>query len=77
VRRHALADFCKEWQLTINCAKTKVVVFRNPKTAIMVPSQGLLIDGSVLKIVDHFKYLGLCLHRAMQCIPWGLGCQGA
>ncbi len=59
---NALADFCKEWQLTINCAKTEVVVFRNAKTRIMVPSQGFFIDGSVLKIADHYKYLGVCFH---------------
>jgi hypothetical protein len=28
----------------------------------MVPSQGFFTDGSVLKIADHLKYLGVCFH---------------
>jgi hypothetical protein len=29
----ALADFCKEWQLKINCAKTEVAVFKTDSLA--------------------------------------------
>ena len=54
-----LALFCDKWNLTVNIAKTKVMIFRNPGPLRM--QDIFFYDGSALEIVNDFKYLGLTL----------------
>jgi hypothetical protein len=51
--------FCKEWDLTVNMKKTKVVVFGS-----RVNSSPLHYDGSLVEEVASFRYLGIELHRS-------------
>ena len=54
-----LATFCLDWNITVNMAKTKVVVF-NPG-ARLVPFPWSLA-GQVLDIAEQYTYLGLVFH---------------
>jgi len=54
-----LIAFCKEWDLTVNVKKTKVVVFGSK-----VNSSPSHYDGSPVEEVASFCYLGIELHRS-------------
>ena len=56
-----LANYCAAWGLTVNTAKTKVVVYATaaPRT---VPE--FHYDGAVVERVPTFQYLGVELHGA-------------
>jgi hypothetical protein len=54
-----LSAFCKEWDLTVNVKKTKVVVFGS-----RVNSSPLHYDGSPIEEVASFHYLGIELHQS-------------
>ena len=54
---NALQDYCKQWQLQVNCEKTKVLVFGKRK---VIPSKyKFTYDNSPIEITQDFKYLGL------------------
>ena len=52
-----LASYCKQWKLTLNTEKTKVVVFR--KSGRLPSNLAFYYEGTQLEIVNQFKYLGV------------------
>lgn len=53
--------FCKQWKLSVNVSKTKVVIFskgRLPKNV------SFNMDGKNIEIVNAFKYLGVFFSRS-------------
>ena len=50
------ANYCKEWKLTVNTQKTKVMIFSrgNPKT-----NYNFTLNSESLEIVSEYKYLGI------------------
>ena len=54
-----LSNYCHSWNLTVNIAKTKTMIFRNPGPLKL--GDVFFYDGQPLEIVDSFKYLGLML----------------
>ena len=52
-----LNEYCKRWKLTINIAKTKILVFR--KGGILPRNIPFTYNGAPLEIVKSFKYLGI------------------
>ena len=52
-----LSDYCSRWKLTVNVAKTKVMVFR--KGGILPRNLAFYYNGQQLEIVKNFKYLGI------------------
>ncbi len=51
-----LSDYCNRWKLTVNIAKTKIMIFhkgRLPNNIIFT------YQGHILEIVKRFKYLGV------------------
>ena len=60
-----LQGFCNRCGLTVNVAKTKVVVFERKQSQSPV----FLYNGQAIKQADFFKYLGKCSHatRGLSC----------
>ena len=52
--------FCHEHGLTVNVAKTKILVFETQRT----PCPSFLFEGQPIDRVDEFKCLGICFHMA-------------
>ena len=52
-----LSNYCQRWKLTVNIAKTKVMVFR--KGGALPRNLTFLYNGNQLEIVRIFKYLGI------------------
>lgn len=52
-----LTDYCKTWKLTVNTAKSKIVVFR--KGGQLPSNLRFSYDNSVIDIINSFSYLGL------------------
>ena len=52
-----LSEYCQKWKLTVNAAKTKVMVFR--KGGILPRNLGFYYEGNQIEIVKSFKYLGI------------------
>jgi hypothetical protein len=50
---YKLSEYSNDWKLTVNVAKTKVVVFRNGR---LRPNECWTYRDHV---IDHFNYLGL------------------
>ena len=55
----SLHNYSDEWNLQLNTAKTKILVFRNGKK--YQPEVGWKYEGHELEVVDTFNYLGLVL----------------
>ena len=55
-----LNSYCKEWGLTVNLEKTKVVIFTriDPKIPIFFK-----LGESVISVTESYKYLGVILHK--------------
>ena len=53
-----METFCHEHGLTVNVAKTKILVFETQRT----PCPSFLFEGQPIDRVDEFKYLGICFH---------------
>ena len=53
-------DYCKEWKLTINCDKTKVLIFAGSKRD---RNKSLMLGGKALVFVDEYKYLGVIFDK--------------
>ena len=53
--------FCQEHGLTVNIAKTKVMVFETRRTSCPL----FLFEGKTIEQVDEFKYLGICFHGTL------------
>lgn len=53
----ALEDYCNLWHLQVNCAKTKILIFRKRK--IKADQYKFVYNNSTLAIVHEFKYLGV------------------
>lgn len=61
--QHSLSvfqDYCKEWHLTVNIQKTKVLIFTNKRRNTYT----FKFDGQILEIVDEYKYLGIYLSKS-------------
>ena len=54
------ANYCKEWKLTVNTHKTKVMIFSrgNPKM-----NYDFTLNLEPLEIVSEYKYLGIYLSK--------------
>lgn len=55
-----LVVYCKKWNIVVNSAKTKVVVFRNGWRRV---ENRFYFDGNELETVDSCVYLGMLLHH--------------
>ena len=55
-----LLNYCKEWKLTVNQDKTKIISILNEKKSKMA-SPKFFYDGKELEIVNEFNYLGVLL----------------
>lgn len=53
-------EYCKEWKLTVNVKKTKVVIFSKRKT---MPNVNFKLNNILLEIVNEYKYLGIFMSR--------------
>ena len=51
--------YCKNWKLTVNASKTKIIAFGNIRDR--VPE--FKISGHTLEVVDEYKYLGIYLSK--------------
>jgi len=49
-------DYCNMWKLSVNVAKTKIMVFSKRK---FIPNQNFLLCDSNIEIVESYSYLGL------------------
>ena len=56
---NVLDKWCKKWQISINCSKSKIVHYR--KQNIEKTNFKFAIDGKPLEIVNRYKYLGIIL----------------
>ena len=54
---HKVSKYCKQWNLSINMNKTKVVVFNRGGRIIKT---NIKIDGQPIDSVKYYKYLGIC-----------------
>ena len=54
-----LQNYCKKWGITVNIAKTKVVVFK--RGGRRARNDTWSYDGNALEVVSQFKYLGCLL----------------
>ena len=55
-----LALYTEKWSLTVNVAKTKIMVFRNG--GIVKPQEHWVYKGEDIEIVDEFCYLGIVFY---------------
>ena len=58
---HVLQLFCGEKLLSVNMSKTQVVIFNDFRHS---HSDSFLYGGQALRIVDHYTYLGIVLHKS-------------
>lgn len=61
--QHSLSvfeDFCKEWHLTVNVLKTKVLIFSNSKHK----PYNFQFGGQNIDTVEEYKYLGIYLSKS-------------
>ena len=52
-----LSEYCQKWKLTVNAAKTKIMVFR--KGGVLPRNLEFYYGGNQIEIVKSFKYLGI------------------
>ena len=57
----ALSQWCLTNGIQMNVEKTKLMLFGNPKKIEKLPAFHIKVDDSPLKIVPHYKYLGVML----------------
>lgn len=57
---NALDAYCQQWKLQVNVNKTKVIIFSKRK---LRQNQTFTLNGTVLEVVENFKYLGLIFQR--------------
>ena len=50
-------NYCDQWQLKVNDVKTEIIIFSKRK----VKHPDFIYKGKTLKVVEHFKYLGVTL----------------
>ena len=55
---HNLGTYCKNWGLTINASKTKVVVFNKPFTK-KIRSQKFYVGNNIIGVQNSYCYLGI------------------
>ena len=55
---HKLSTYCKNWGLTINSSKTKVVVFNKPFTK-KIRSLKFYVGKSIIEVQNSYCYLGI------------------
>ena len=58
---HVLQLFCGKKLLSVNMSKTQVVIFHDFRPS---RSDSFLYGGRALRIVDHYTYLGIVLHKS-------------
>ena len=52
---NAVFDYCKDWKLTVNTSKTKIVIFSNRK---VLNYPAFLFGHDLIEVVDSYVYLG-------------------
>ena len=50
-----LEEYCKNWQLQVNCSKTKIIVFGKSRSR----HNSFTLFGETIELVDDYKYLGI------------------
>ena len=60
-----LGMYCDRWKLTVNCKKTKVVIFR--KGGRLPKDLKFTYNGLELEIVNKFTYLGVVFISGRSC----------
>jgi len=55
-----LEEYCDRWKLTVNCTKTKVMIFR--QWGRIRQTIRFLYKGEALEIVTKFTYLGIVFY---------------
>jgi len=60
-----LDDYCMKWHLIVNSQKSKVMIFNNSKTNILLSNHDFVVSNERLEIVSSYKYLGhvICSSR--------------
>ena len=53
---HAFSKYCKQWRLSVNLDKTKIMVFSKRKSN---KKYRFIFDGVIIQVVDSFPYLGI------------------
>ena len=61
---NTLYRYTKEWNLTVNVQKTKIVVFRNGK--YVRDEEKWTYDGKNVEVVNQFNYLGLLFNYTVK-----------
>ena len=56
---NAYSDYCKEWKLTVNIKKSKVVIFAKGRQA----RYSFSLNDQTLDIENDYKYLGVLFSR--------------
>ena len=54
---NSLLQFCQRWNLKVNVAKTKVIIFN--KSGKLLKGFSFTYDGQTVEIVSEYKYLGI------------------
>ena len=67
----ALASFCEQHQFPLNLSKTKVVVFEARRSNV----PDFVLDSTLVKRVDSYKYLGFVFHQGHESWDSFLGHQ--
>ena len=67
---HSMESYCDKWQLNVNKAKTKIMIFSKVKAK--THKYKFTHEDTELEIVDNYKYLGLTLahkslHTSLAC----------
>ena len=53
----ALSSYCQEWKLTLNCSKTKIVVFNSSKNNLH--NYNFQYNNEKVEVINEYKYLGI------------------
>ena len=51
-----LLEYCNKWKLTVNCDKTKIIIFRRKKAK---NNPKFIFNGKDIEVVEEFQYLGV------------------
>ena len=58
-------EYCKEWHLTVNINKTKVVIFSRGRQN---KNYNFTYKDNIIEVVEEYKYLGIFFGRSGSCV---------
>lgn len=62
-------EYCKEWRLSINISKTKVMIFSRSHRKSAIKNFTPKIGGISIEVVNEYKYLGIIFSSNNSCLP--------